>query len=107
MKKALLKCIAASVAALTLLGAVTVIILKSPKKKSSFTESEETTVAALYTITDYNGKIALFKRGYSMTVEIFDVNTNSLPKSYRELIIVGVTAYSDEVAQKLVEDYTS
>ena len=66
MKKALLKCIAASVAALTLLGAVTVIILKSPKKKSSFTESEETTVAALYTITDYNGKIALFKRGYSM-----------------------------------------
>ena len=48
MKKALLKCIAASVAALTLLGAVTVIILKSPKKKSSFTESEETTVAALY-----------------------------------------------------------
>ena len=50
MKKALLKCIAASVAALTLLGAVTVIILKSPKKKSSFTESEETTVTALYTI---------------------------------------------------------
>ena len=107
MKKALLKCIAASVAALTLLGAVTVIILKSPKKKSSFTESEETTVAALYTITDYNGKIALFKRGYSMPVEIFDVNTNSLPQSDRELIIVGVTAYSDEEAQKLVEDYTS
>ena len=87
--------------------AVTVIILKSPKKKSSFTESEETTVAALYTITDYNGKIALFKRGYSMPVEIFDVNTNSLPQSDRELIIVGVTAYSDEEAQKLVEDYTS
>ena len=107
MKKALLKCIAASVAALTLLGAVTVIILKSPKKKSSFTESEETTVAALYTITDYNGKITLFKRGYSMPVEIFDVNTNSLPQSDRELIIVGVTAYSDEEAQKLVEDYTS
>lgn len=107
MKKALLKCIAASVAALTLLGAVTVIILKSPKKKSSFTESEETTVAALYTIADYNGKIALFKRGYSMPVEIFDVNTNSLPQSDRELIIVGVTAYSDEEAQKLVEDYTS
>lgn len=81
--------------------------LKSPKKKSSFTESEETTVAALYTITDYNGKIALFKRGYSMPVEIFDVNTNSLPQSDRELIIVGVTAYSDEEAQKLVEDYTS
>ena len=101
MKKALLKCIAASVAALTLLGAVTVIILKSPKKKSSFTESEETTVAALYTITDYNGKIALFKRGYSMPVEIFDVNTNSLPQSDRELIIVGVTAYSDEEAHKL------
>lgn len=80
---------------------------KSPKKKSSFTESEETTVAALYTITDYNGKIALFKRGYSMPVEIFDVNTNSLPQSDRELIIVGVTAYSDEEAQKLVEDYTS
>lgn len=107
MKKALLKCIATSVAALTLLGAVTVIILKSPKKKSSFTEREETTVAALYTITDYNGKIALFKRGYSMPVEIFDVNTNSLPQSDRELIIVGVTAYSDEEAQKLVEDYTS
>lgn len=93
-------------AALTLLGAVTVIILNL-LKESSFTESEETTVAALYTITDYNGKIALFKRGYSMPVEIFDVNTNSLPQSDRELILVGVTAYSDEEAQKLVEDYTS
>ncbi len=42
-----------------------------------------------------------------MPVEIFDVNTNSLPQSDRELISVGVTAYSDEEAQKLVEDYTS
>lgn len=107
MKNALLKCIAASVAALTLIGAVTAVILKAPKKKNKITESAETTVAALYTITDYNGKIALFKRGYSMPVEIFDVNTNSLPQSDRELIIMGVTAYSDEEAQRLVEDYTS
>ena len=75
MKKALLKCIAASVAALTLLGAVTVIILKSPKKKSSFTESEETTVTALYTITDYNGKDSIMlvvmndKNNYVVTVD--------------------------------------
>ncbi len=41
---------------LTLLGAVTVIILKFPKKKSSFTESEETTVETLYTITDITVK---------------------------------------------------
>ncbi len=107
MKNALLKCIAASVAALTLIGAVTAVILKAPKKRNKITENAETTVAALYTITDYNGKIALFKRGYSMPVEIFDVNTNSLPQSDRELIIMGVTAYSDEEAQRLVEDYTS
>ena len=89
-----------------LLGAVTVIILKSPKKKSSFTESEGTTVAALYTITDYNGKIALFKRGYSMPVEIFDVNTNSLPQSDRELIMPqtywkGLSCVRSDVRQAL------
>ena len=107
MKNALLKCIVASVAALTLIGAVTAVILKAPKKGNKITENAETTLAALYTITDYNGKIALFKRGYSIPVEIFDVNTSSLPQSDRELIIMGVTAYSDEEAQRLVEDYTS
>lgn len=64
-------------------------------------------VSHLYTLTEYNGKIALYKNGFSMPVEIFDVNINSLPQSDRELIKNGIHAESDSEIQKFIEDYTS
>ena len=68
---------------------------------------ETTTLAPLYTLTQYEGKLALFKRGYSMPVEIYDVYLSSLPDSERGKIESGITAQSDEEILKIIEDYTS
>lgn len=64
-------------------------------------------VSYLYTLTEYNGKIALYKNGFSMPIEIFDVNINSLPQSDRELIKNGIHASNDSEIQRFIEDYTS
>ncbi|MBQ5994486.1 MAG: hypothetical protein IJL63_01350 [Clostridia bacterium] len=61
----------------------------------------------LYTLSHYGGRLALYKRDFAMPVEIFDVYLDSLPTEEREAVKKGITAETDEQAQKLIEDYTS
>lgn len=69
--------------------------------------SESTTLMPLYTLSEYDGKLALFKRGYSMPVEIYDVYLSSLPDSEQSKIKDGISAESDDEILKIIEDYTS
>ena len=69
--------------------------------------SESTTLSPLYTLGEYDGKLALFKRGYSMPVEIYDVYLSSLPVSEQGKIKEGISAESDDEILKIIEDYTS
>lgn len=66
-----------------------------------------TTVSALYTLSEYDGKVALYRRGCETPIEIFDVYLSTLPDEARSQLAVGITASSDEEAEKLIEDYTS
>ena len=68
---------------------------------------EEKPSEPLYILGEYDGKVALYKRDFAMPVEIYDVYLSSLPESERQLLKEGITAQSDEQAQKLIEDYTS
>lgn len=68
---------------------------------------ESTTLMPLYTLSEYDGKLALFKRGYSMPVEIYDVYLSSLPDSEQSKIKDGISAESDDEILKIIEDYTS
>ena len=68
---------------------------------------ETTSTSPLYTLSQYDGKLALFKRGYSMPVEIYEVYLSSLPQDEQNKIKSGISAQTDEEILKIIEDYTS
>lgn len=106
VQKILLKAVAVTAALLATVFVAAAFSLGS-KDDKAVVSTESTTVVPLYTLGEYNGKLALFKRGYSMPVEIYDVYLSSLPDAERSKIKNGITAQSDEEILKIIEDYTS
>ncbi|MBE6828443.1 MAG: hypothetical protein E7514_07560 [Ruminococcaceae bacterium] len=104
MLRFLLKATAVT-AVLTLV--ITAAVLISFNLASKDDQSVETTASPLYTLGVYDGRVALYKRNFSMPVEIYDVYLDTLPEADRGLIENGIYAYSDEEAERLIEDYTS
>lgn len=107
MKTILVKCIVVAGILLLAIGIAARLLLDATPDIRGEAQTTETAVQPLYTLTEYNGKIALYKKGYAMPVEIFDVYVSSLPQSDRELLTQGIDASNDDEAQRLIEDYTS
>lgn len=106
MIKTLLKCITVTFVALILLIITTFISVNS--KSVSRAKAELTqTKAAKYTLSEYDGKIALYKQGSAMPVEIYDIYIDSLPQEEREKVKSGISADTDAQIIKLIEAYTS
>lgn len=106
MQKTLQKCIAISVCGLL------VIALSGYLSLNAGENAAPTTTAAQefqpqYTFSQYQGKLALYQRGFAMPVEIFDVYLDSFPEAERKLITAGISAETDAEIQKIIEDYTS
>lgn len=106
MIKFLAKCIAVVMVILVLSVLITFISVTS---EGDLSQKESTTQEsrALYTLSDYKGKIALYKSGYAMPVEIYDVYVESLPQEERAKIESGISAQSDSEIIKIIEAYTS
>ena len=107
MKEILIKCAVISLVFLLAVGVAARLVLNASHGAKDEPTVCQTEAEPLYILKDYGGRIALYKRGYSLPVEIFDVTTKSLPQSDKKLIENGIQASSDEEAQKLIEDYTS
>lgn len=58
-----------------------------------------------YTIKDYKGRIAIFKYGKDFPLEIFDIYTDSLPKTDSLRIQKGVNITDEKELQKTIEEY--
>ena len=58
-----------------------------------------------YTIKDYKGRIAIFKYGKELPLEIFDIYTDSLPKTDSMRIEEGIDITDEKELQKIIEDY--
>lgn len=106
MNRTLKNCIIVAVCCFLVITVGAVILLNYDGKKDE-APTAVTEVQHLYTLTEYGGRIALYKKGFSMPVEIYDINISSLPLSDRELIKNGINAESDDEIQKVIEDYTS
>lgn len=106
MRKTLLKCICITVFILLFVGIVGIISLSAGEAKDISVQSTEPTVPK-YTFTAYEGKLALFERGFAMPVEIYDVYLANLPAEEQTKIINGICAENDAEIQKIIEDYTS
>ncbi|MGN0539696.1 MAG: hypothetical protein ACI4KI_07580 [Candidatus Fimenecus sp.] len=68
---------------------------------------QNTASATVYTVADYQGKIAVFKNREKTPFEIYDSYVSSLPEEDRELLKNGIQTESESELQKIIEDYTS
>lgn len=106
MIRILLKCTAAVLIFLIAALTITFVSINS----SNGTIREEKTTAAnmnLYTLSDYKGRIALYKQGYAMPVEIYDIYVDSLPEEEQKKVETGINADTDAEILKIIEAYTS
>ncbi|MGN0571250.1 MAG: hypothetical protein ACI4K9_03620 [Candidatus Fimenecus sp.] len=106
MRKTLLKCIGVVVCTLIFVGAVGVFSLSAGETKDTAQQNTKASVPK-YTFSVYQGRLALYERGFAMPVEIFDVYLDTLPQEEQEKIKTGICAESDAEIQKIIEDYTS
>lgn len=60
-----------------------------------------------YTITEYQGKIAVFKNSDTVPLDVYDSYVSVLPQHDRELLKNGIRTESTSELQKIIEDYTS
>lgn len=106
MQKTLQKCILISVCGLLMI-ALTGYFSLNAREDAAQTTTTAQTPQPQYTFSQYQGKLALYQRGYAMPIEIFDVYLDSLPDDERSLIAAGICAETDAEIQKIIEDYTS
>lgn len=60
-----------------------------------------------FTLADYNGRLAIFEKGSEKPIEVFEIQTSSLPEQDKEKLKTGIYASSYEELLRLTEDYTS
>ncbi len=79
------------------------------KIKTTVTATREITESYnyQYTIKDYKGRIAVFKYGKELPLEIYEIYTDSLPKSDSNKIHSGINITDEKELEKMIEDYIS
>ncbi len=67
----------------------------------------KTAKAPLYTISEFNGRLAVFNYNSDIPIEIYEININTLPVLDYEKLKIGVNVYTKESLYILIEEYTS
>lgn len=102
MKNRPLKYLFAGICLLILLGAgIYFSTFRRPKAAEP-----PASAAPLYVLREYNGSLAVFRRGLAFPEEIFSVPVDTLPPDDRKRVQRGIAAHSDAEIQKIIEDYT-
>lgn len=60
-----------------------------------------------YIVTEYQGKIAVFKNTDTIPLDVYNIYIEYLPDHDRRLLAEGIRADSPGELQKIIEDYTS
>ncbi len=92
---------------ITILCTISIIYNLNKIKATSATTKEITeSYSYQYTVKDYKGRIAIFKYGKELPLEIFEIYTDSLPKTDSNKIYQGINITDEKELQKIIEDYT-
>ncbi|MCK9479393.1 MAG: hypothetical protein M0R40_07820 [Firmicutes bacterium] len=70
-------------------------------------KAEQTEPAALYTVKEYNGKIAVFEFGSTTPQRILDIDVSTLRQYDRLRFLNGVTLNSPYELSLMLEDFGS
>lgn len=106
MQKTLQKCILISICGLLIIALTGYLSLNAGESGIPPTTALQE-VQAQYTFSQYQGRLALYERGFSMPVEIFDVYLDAFPEEEQLRLTEGIRAETDTEIQKIIEDYTS
>lgn len=60
-----------------------------------------------YTVTEYQGKIAVFRNTDTIPFDVYETYIENLPEHDRQLLKEGIRADTPGELQKIIEDYTS
>ena len=105
MKKLSLKFYAAAAATLAIM---TASALTSQRAADIIPlPQEQTKPPVVYTLRDYQGRIAVYEGENTQPIEVFDIFSNSLPEDEYLKVMAGVPANSESELQRLIEAYTS
>ncbi len=61
----------------------------------------------LYTISEFNGRLAVFNYNSDIPIEIYDINIKTLPDLDYKKLQKGVNVYTKESLYILIDEYTS
>ena len=101
---------------LLLVTAVCIIVIGAASAISAATKppltvsqaQQQSAAASTWTVGGYEGKLAVFQDGSERPVELYeDVLVRDLPETDQALLRRGITAYSTQELQTILEDYTS
>lgn len=86
-----------------LISAIIVIFATSSKRITA--DSEISTVGYKYTVSEYNGKVAVFVYGEQTPETILDCRIDSLPESDVQNLRKGIHIINDTELQSLIEAF--
>lgn len=73
----------------------------------SIKENKYISPTEYYILSEYQGKIAVFRNDDNIPINVFDTYLSTLPQHDRQLIKEGIKANTTDELQQLIEDYTS
>ena len=81
------------------------VSIKNVTEKPQITTHTKTD-EAVYILSDYNGRIALFESDKQTPIKVFDIFTQSLPQNDAKNIKNGIKLKKSDI-EKTIEDYIS
>lgn len=105
MKKKHLKIILFSALCICIIAALFMVLNRDIE--NNIIENPYTPRSDYYIVTEYQGKIAVFKNTDTIPLDVYDTYVEYLPEHDRQLLIEGIRADSPGELQKIIEDYTS
>lgn len=105
MKKKYVKIILFSALCICVIAALFMVLnrdIESEVRENPYTPQND-----YYTVTEYQGKIAVFKNTDTIPLDVYDTYVSYLPEHDRELLKEGIRVNNTAELQKIIEDYTS
>ena len=72
----------------------------------SVAESSEPETVPLYVVSEYDGKVAVFRPGNLVPEQLLETPVAALPESDRTLLRIGIRIWDEATLQTVLEDYS-
>lgn len=84
-----------------------VVTLPRPKNTEDLPSSSQgESTQPSYLVKAYQGKVAVFRFGEEVPLEVRDSHVDQFPEADRDLLKQGIPVHSEEELQRILEDYS-